>query len=809
MDDENSPTVLRRNVEQILAHFLLSSPRGLITKQTESQELRYRFNIGASAGFDTALATKVQTVNSDKNGLHELLLKLARARFEDWPSMDETSGPLKFTNFVTTWRGSERRGQLSWLSETSDKLPPPITTLHGPPFYDWEIIIVAPDVTVKEIPHAPAYAIWQPAPLTEEEKEILYRLIALRSDSSLFAEYSGTARAAETSLASQAERIWTRIYIDQATFITSEYSHVFNSAARSSLRLTEALSHILAPTMGARYPEHPVFAERISDNDVALLVSNAFGAGSINDPLVQRALGNFASPLGLAALRNNAYALHTHDELLSRPWVIEILSMADAADGEVVPLESIRHRLRRTPYGLTRESRQLILAALVSQRLIELTTVKGSLIGRRDLDQSLRWDEIAGFCRSTKILHTAEELTLWARLLTNNEELPVITSAEAREETRTALKEWLVTWQSSDLLHRLDALPDEALTIHISNMAATVRKTFCSAAKAVEELLTDNVTLDEGLQRIVDAFSDSTEIYYSAAEQLRALTEFVNEIDHRLSIRDYLSAAEPTQIYQIESARRELSTLSEDIHYLFDEELRQRFDLLWQVFQSYYIEHYINEHNRMAGSELEADNLNHIILSKEWHEFKTASQELSITNKSDWEEIERLFDRSSRERCMLPVEQILTRQPFCDCGFRLAHALEKERVAEEIGTTIRQGRNSYRHTIIYWSKNLVDALEEIILNEPEEPTIETAERLIMFLKDQTLPDYLSYDDLTLIERATQSTVLPPVRVNLPVETYGLLTRQELRGRLDQWVEELPEHPAFIQLVNTEMEADQF
>jgi hypothetical protein len=54
--------------------------------------------------------------------------------------------------------------------------------------------------------------------------------------------------------------------------------------------------------------------------------------------------------------------------------------------------------------------------------------------------------------------------------------------------------------------------------------------------------------------------------------------------------------------------------------------------------------------------------------------------------------------------------------------------------------------------------------------------------------------------LRLIEYALKNTVLPPVRVDLPFGGFGLLTRQELHERVKQWIEELPEHPALIEVV---------
>jgi hypothetical protein len=53
----------------------------------------------------------------------------------------------------------------------------------------------------------------------------------------------------------------------------------------------------------------------------------------------------------------------------------------------------------------------------------------------------------------------------------------------------------------------------------------------------------------------------------------------------------------------------------------------------------------------------------------------------------------------------------------------------------------------------------------------------------------------------LVERALQRTAAPPpVRVEAPVEGVGLLTREELRARFRQWLDELPERPVLIEVI---------
>jgi hypothetical protein len=58
----------------------------------------------------------------------------------------------------------------------------------------------------------------------------------------------------------------------------------------------------------------------------------------------------------------------------------------------------------------------------------------------------------------------------------------------------------------------------------------------------------------------------------------------------------------------------------------------------------------------------------------------------------------------------------------------------------------------------------------------------------------------SQKDIDLIEEALRSGGVPPVRIEVPAEVTGLLTREELRARLTQWIDTLPDYPALVDVI---------
>ena len=848
--DERQPQAAVERVEEMLARFAATAAPDALRASDEGGEMRYRFRISASSGFNAALAAMVEQTPADTATLSTLLRNIARARFEDWPFQAENTeperkpieaatpaqadAPASAADFDIIWRGTVRRGRVSWQTPGTVATPlvSPSTEADNSSAVteadcDWELAILSPlmvkgeavadssaddsvvDSAVPENvvalclpPSHPAFAVWQPAALSDEEKETLHRLLALRRDHSLFAQFGETVRAAERTHAALAERLWSNAYLDRGQLLIGGSAQAFTNEARAAATFRVALAEMLAPVFAARYPLHPEFTQTLSETEVAHLVNGLFGGANQQEASVQELARSFAEPLGLASLRGGSYTLEAGDQALKKPWVREVLAMTDAANGEVVPLDAVSQRLKSEPYGLERESQYLILAALVAQRRIELVTLNGDRISRRTLDLKLRWDEIAGVARVATLLHSAEELTAWARLLTGQTGLASIAEPEAREAVRVALSEWVETWRANQLLEKYEALPDEGLTTRTWGLAQAVRKSFGSAAESIEALLADTISLEEGLQRVADVFGDSLEQFKRHLDQLAKLTCFVNGLARRIEALAYLSLAEPTGLNEIESARRELLAIADDPHSLFEQESSRRFDLLWREFHQRYREHYDSAHDEAMNSSARQEAIESLVRRDDFREFEALSQ-LSIVNKSYWEETTRLLQRSRTAHCALPVRQLLTTQPFCSCSFRLAHAAALRRLPQALEEVLRRGLAAHRSTLSFWSKPLAQALVALGASDASaENTERTSALASAFTRGEAPP--LSPFEIQLVEQALQQTAVPPLRVQLPATGYGLMTRDELAARLKQWIDDLPSYPALVD-VNGEVD----
>ncbi len=818
--DERSMQAAVERVEEMLKRLVAFAPRGGLSVQTDGEEVRYRFSMSASADFEDALAKASTLASIEPEAVAELLRSLPRTRFADWPFDQATATPdAPALDFQVTWRGSSRPGQLLFVSRSSTTtdapgFAPPVGARGAGEEYDWQMLVleaganaaaVAPRAagfdTERGQASAPISISWQPAEATAEELNVLRRLVALQSDPQ-FAEFGETARAAANTLAAQAGRIWSRLYVDDGLLIFMDSRHIpFTDEARTARTFAALLGQALAPLFTERFPQHPHFTEPLGETETTHLVDNLFSGANVAEQSVQRLAELYAAPLGLATRRGDILIAESGDAVLGVPWVREALTLVDRAEGAVVPLAKVDAALRGEPYGLLRQAQYLILAALVAQRRLELATTSGDRISRRTLGAAIKWDDVAGVCRAAEIHHNAQELTNWAQLLTGDETLPSIAEANARESVRAALAAWLKAWRAETVLKEFDQLPDAGLTTRAWNLSANVRRTFGAAADTVEAALAGNLSLEEGLQRVADTFAAAPAQLAQSASQLAALRVYVAGIVRRENVRAYLVAAEPTGLEEIESARRELLLIAEDPHNLFDPSPGERFELLWQGFHARYTAHYIGAHARAVGDASDHASLDEFTRGAAWRDFEALAA-LPFVNPQLWEEATQLLAEVKNARCALPVAELLTTEPRCACAFQLSRAEVLLNATTLLAGITDRGRAAYRRTLKFYHPSIVRALGVLANEETDTDSLRRAYALAPHFSQGETPPVFTHADARLITHVIERTPpAQPLRVPLPDGLRGLITREELIARWQQWFDELPAGSALVEVTS--------
>ncbi|HEX6624936.1 MAG TPA: DUF6079 family protein [Pyrinomonadaceae bacterium] len=397
-----------------------------------------------------------------------------------------------------------------------------------------------------------------------------------------------------------------------------------------------------------------------------------------------------------------------------------------------------------------------------------------------------------------------EELTEWARYLTEQPSLGSITDEGGREVIREALSAWLRKWRGLELEKRIEALPDAALNTRVWDLGRLVRRRFDAAAEAVEAALAEKTSLEEGLVRASEAFDRSPGKLASAARHLADLRDYVNDFAPTERVRAYLATAEPTGVERIEAARRELLSIAADAGALLERERRERLRVLWREFHTHYVEHYAALHDKtMACGDRE--EFQSLTGGDRWREFEALSR-LTVVSAQPRRRVEELLERERAARCALPVRRLLETQPSCACAFRLSRAAEFERLARDLEESVEGGIEVYRRTLLLMAGHLAIALDALARKEEDAESARRARSLSTAFAQKRLPERFALADVRFVERALKRTQLPPVRVAAPNGENGALTRDQLRTRLDGWLDELPEQPVLIELIGKETHA---
>lgn len=794
--DESDAQKSVKAVEDLLENFAVALPDSVRRKTETDRETRFSLRVSGKDNLNDILTETASGVASD--AVEKILRRFTRERFPDWAASSEDDAAKEAaTDCQATWRGGHRRGRIAWTRQGDEDFS---IAGNAADFLDWEIIITnsARDSRAETENYPIPTAVWQTAGLRADEDETLRRYHILLTDANLIENFGEQVRAAGHTHHAAVEKIWNRIFLEDAALLIDGSPHAFTEHARAARSLSELFTEMLPPLFEARYPQHPVFARPLGMGEVAQLISELFSGAKPLLPEVQDLARAFAAPLGLVALHGGNYILDSDEKRPSQPFVDEILSLVGKSKDETVALKIIYGELKKPPLGLVREAVQIILAALVAQRRLEFVTSKGDRINRRSLDLQIIWDDIAGVAAPLTVLYGSAKLTDWARILTAAQDFRTIDDPADREKIKLALEEWLADWQIGRVSERFEELPDEILNTPIWRLAAHTQKTFGTAAAAVELISDETISLEEGLQRIADAFSDSEKEFFACTKDFVTLEDFINGARRRRQVWDYLSVCEATEDENIENLRARLFAVIEETRAAPSEILNQELERLWADFHARFAEHFAAAHRATMNAHDLQEKFAEILESDEWWEFESLSA-LPIFQKNHWRRAQKIVRRLKELNCRVETREILETEPFCACSFRLSEAGEWRKLPSELLETVNAGRMNYRKTVSILSPAFAPVFESLAENEKSAEFREIAARFSEILAGDAQLPLLNNAELTVFRRVVQAVPAAPLlQVTLPAET-GFLSREELRYRLNEWLDELPNDPVLLKI----------
>jgi hypothetical protein len=788
-----------QSVEDLLESFVSGYPGQVHCIAEEGRETRYGLKVSGKDNLNQALAEAAIGVSAEVD--EKILRRFARERFSDWTLQIEDEMPtVDSTDCQAVWRGGFRRGRVVWNWERRGGAETLIGSDRPSDFLEWEVIVCHPefrdnlDLSKAEIPTV----IWQPAPLKPEEEATLRRYHVLLTDSGLRETYGDQVRAVGHASQSAMEKIWRRIFLEDSKLIIDGFQHPFSEEAKFSGTLSEMFSQMLSSLFEFRYQQHPTFTKNLGMSEVSQIVSEHFSGARQNTPEIQELAEIYALPLGLVIPHENGFILETDDRLKQQPFARQVMALIDEKQGETVSLKKVYQALKAEPFGLVREAQHLVLAALVAQRCLEFVTSKGDRINRRSLDLKIIWDDIVGVATPSTHLYGSKELSNWAKTLTGVDTFQTIDNPTDCELILQALQDWLNDWKATRILERFDELSDECLNTKVWKLARHAQKTFGLVSITVESVLSRAISLEEGLQRIADAFSDSEEEFFECTSSLVVLEDFINGLGRRKRIWEYLAVCESTQDAHIEHLHHQLLQTIDAVTENPSESLNQELENTWQSFFVHYSEHFAVKHDTIMKSHLLQEKFDEVMRSDEWWEFENLSH-LPIFHSHYWREAQKLCWQFKELDCGFDVREMLKVHPFCACSFRLSQYSEWEKLPNKLTQVVVEGRQSYRQTLSILRETITPMLESFIESEKDNEFVSAASNLLETLSNRDEISLLSNAELIVLGKIIQGmSVSPMLQVKLPPEA-GFQSREELRNQLTVWLNELPSEPCLLKI----------
>ncbi len=786
-------------VGDILETFYQAKPDQINRNAEEGREVRYGFKVNGKDGINVALAEKSKNVSDDT--FEKILRRFGKDRYSDWLLPVDAETPAENTaDCHLHWRGGLRRGRVVWNWKQEDDPENVIKSDRSTEFIDWEVLICNPEqkefsgLSDSDCP----LVIWQPDSLKPEEIDTIRRYHVLLNDDSLRNDFGEQVRAAGHTHHTQIEKIWKRVFIDDGKLLIDGFEYDFFEEAKFTHSISELFSIMLMPLFEARYQQHPYFACNLGMGEVSSLVNEHFSGAKISLPEVQELARDIAFPLGLVVEQGNSYVLESDERLNKVVVTKEVLDLVSLNENQTVSLRAINQILKKEPFGLPKEAQHIVLGALVAQRKLEFVTSKGDRINRRSLDLKIIWDDIVGVAAPQNQLYGSVELTKWAKVLTGLDNFQTIDNPSDRETILHALKTWFDDWQQTKLLERFEALPDEVLNTTIWKLARHAQNTFGAVAGTVEYILGKTISLDEGLQRVADAFSDSEEEFYSCAKDLVVLEDFISGLSQREKIWEYLAVCEATQDSNIESLRHKLLGIIEQVTAKPSELLNRELENTWNEFYEKFSSYFAINHDAIMKSHLLQEKIESVMKSDEWWEFENLSRN-PIFHDHHRIEAEKICRQFKELDCGFDVKEMLKLHPFCACSFSLFQISEWEILPAKLMMIVEKGREGYRHTLRLLKEAIIPSLEDFIENGKDKDFVKEAQNLVDILEGRSEFRLLNHQELIILNKIIQNlSVVPLLNVNLPID-LGFQTRTELQTQLNDWIIELPSEPCLLKI----------
>ena len=755
--DEAEPEKGYRTIEDIITKFAEALPEEIRQVTLEGREPRYGFRMTSKDEINVALDEAAAKCSDSV--VADVLAKLFQDRYPDgsWSS-EEGSFTSRSVECSLNWRGSLRRGRLSFVSDAN-------TAVKGGSrdhALDWSVRVELLDADPEADPASANIVYWRPDELSLSEKDTLRRYHVLTTDTAIRTTYSEQLHAPLQSHSVAAARVLKRSFLDDGKLVVGGFDFNFSEEARESQSLSELFSKMLETYFGTKFPEHPEFPAILGPSESNILISGLYGGGELSG--FEELVRNFAIPLGLVRETEEKFELVPVETLEELPYIVELLTELNN-NGSAFSMDDVAAVLGASPFGFVRESQRILLTALVAGRKIDFVTAKGDRINRRSLDLRLIWDDITGIARSVENVLSHDRLVHWAKLLSGDPVFASFTESKDTEQLRRSLSLRLSEWRKERILERFESLSDEVFNTRIWRTGSSAAKSFTALFEIFGRILNGETEPEAGILQAANLFSDSDEEYGRRAAELDMIRHFVKGTIIRDSVLSYVFSADHTSDPDLERLRNRLIDAA-NLCILDPSEARNReAALFFDKFKKDYVVHFTQQHDAIMHAHNLQEKFNSVIASSDWNEFHSLAN-YGLADAEDQRTIAGQKSRFNDLDCRFDTAKLVSTIGRCHCVFSLHDAESWAWLPSEMMESLSSGVERFRARVANDRKAIIENLGKLQAMADQDRALVAAELMKRLSQNGKL------SSITLVEAAVLADAINTNKVSKPKKEHA-------------------------------------
>lgn len=541
---------------------------------------------------------------------------------------------------------------------------------------------------------------WAPRPITAAEEEELreaYALLVLREEYA--ADESPTGKRMGEHLQGLLEEkkrrvreIFKEIYL-QGTLEAG--SGELEPSNLGYMSFADLVKNLAGEVLKERFPRH---AEIRPQGEVSGSVLQRI-LDQIASPQEEEAglekgsmmiVENCLKPLGVVKKRGRGYVLEINPRQSS--LVSEFLSFLPE-EGRV-PLQELYRKLRKGPFGLSRESFQILGLAMTLSGAISVYQ------GGKRLSPSQ-----VNYYRFAKIDEVGPGTLIRAELQKVLEDIPFLPERLRRTpltfSAQQALWEHISSFKE-DWEQKLNYLKQQIgrsgeLSLFKSVDWAKIEKILQRINEFLREIKT-SYTSQEGLERFLAAYQASPLLPDDFAKAEALEKYFYSDHEHMTRIGFYLQNPKlqipEGERYEGLRQRRDLMLeLLQEESLLLEEKYRERVKREFGLFVEEYGSQYVREHNRFFSPEA-LQTYRSIMESPAYQLLENLSRINALVVSDDFVGLNRQLSSVLARQCRQAEKPALRERPTCSCGFLLGEKVSFP-MSSELEARVLRGIRQY------------------------------------------------------------------------------------------------------------------